>query len=391
MDIQIELAIAEIIRKECERYKLIELGLLSSVEVGVKSLMPLSVLVKPDVFSDINKFTKWRKDLLVIFYNQIAYNRFLSQHKQESRFTRFLFFLQKKIVASIRNQYTEATIDADLAIPSRTLAFKLSVCLGEEEINAVLPMLDTLIMPSEVENSCRAFLEARYPLQFEDVGRQLDKDDAEFWHEVYLLIEKIATHVTFRFNTSISYVREIKQDVWGDVSVWLHDKWISGTIPFFESAVHLRNYIVRVCINKYYEAERRNRSSMVCMASVDPEIERLITEASCKEYFSEADPDLSEVDTLNNSEVSRALTSILWSRREPWYTKLIVGQEDKVSTLLLHYVEGKSYDEIADILDPCLSGNLRVKLCGKLRQDTVRIRRVLKERFIKLLSEQNSK
>lgn len=224
MDIQTEITVTEIIRKECERYRLIELGLLPSVEVGVKRLTPLSVLVKPDVFADIDTFTKWRKGLLVVFYNQIAYNRFLSRHKQESRFTRFLFFLQKKIVASIRNQYTEATIDADLAIPSRTLAFKLSVSLGEEGINAVLPMLDTLIMPSEVENSCRSFLEARYPLQFEDVGRQLDKDDAEFWHEVYLLIEKISTHVTFRFNTSISYVREIKQDVWSDVSVWLHDK-----------------------------------------------------------------------------------------------------------------------------------------------------------------------
>lgn len=389
MDNQIELTVTEIIRKECERYRLIELGLLPSVEAGVKSLISMPILADGDAFSDINLFAEWRRNLLVAFYQQISYRCFLSRHKQSPQFLRFLFFLQKNIVASMWKQYLEATIDADLALPSRTLAFKMSACLSEEGTNALLPVLDTVAMPSEVETTCRSFLEKRYPLQFEDVCRQLDRDDTEFWHELYLLIENLSTRVTFRFSTSISYVREIKQDVWSDVSVWLHDKWLSGVIPLFESAAHFRNYIVRACINKFHEAERRN-ISMVCMVSPDPEMERLLVDTPDSGGLPEIGADLSDVDPLNNSAVSRALTSILWDRTEPWYTMLIAGQEDRVSTMLLHYVDGKSYDEIADMLEPDLSDHLRRKLCGKLRQDTVRVRRMLKERFIKLLPDYNS-
>ena len=62
--------LTEIIRKECERYRLIEFGLLSSVEEGVEKLLPL-ILARFD--GDFNAFSLWRKQVLDCFYAQLEY------------------------------------------------------------------------------------------------------------------------------------------------------------------------------------------------------------------------------------------------------------------------------------------------------------------------------
>lgn len=391
MNIQVKSAIAEIIRKECERYRLLEFGLLPSVEEGVGVLFPLYSSVEIDMLSDIESFVVWRKRVLKSFYEQIGYSQFLSRQKRKVSFGRFLFFLQKRLLLIRWRQNEIPTLDDYLATPSRTLAFKLSTGWSEDNREVLWAALDKAVQPSEVEEGCRAFCEQRFPLTLDDVLRRLDKDDEEFWHEIYILLKKMASGVTSHFGVSISYKKEIEQDTWSDASVWLHDKWKSGVLPLFETAAHFRNYMVRVCINKQFEANRRNRPQMAYISDADPEIETALARViDCAEQM-EAEPELTDMDDRNEGEVSRVLTSILWNRTEPWYSRLVAGQEDKVETLLLHYTEGKSYEEIADMRGGDGTDERRHKLCCKLRQDTVRIRKTLKERFIKLVSEHRLK
>lgn len=43
-------------------------------------------------------------------------------------------------------------------------------------------------------------------------------------------------------------------------------------IPSFDSAIHLRNYIVRICRNKCYEVMRRNKSQEVPMSTPEMDL-----------------------------------------------------------------------------------------------------------------------
>lgn len=97
---------------------------------------------------------------------------------------------------------------------------------------------------------------------------------------------------------------------------------------------------------------------------------------------------LSDIDLDCAYEVSCALTSILWDKTEPWYAQLTKGLEEKVTILLSHYVQGLSYEQIAALHAPGLSASDRQRLQAKLRQDVVRVRKTLKERFVQILKKE---
>ena len=94
---------------------------------------------------------------------------------------------------------------------------------------------------------------------------------------------------------------------------------------------------------------------------------------------------LFDVDIKSDYEVSTALTVVLWDKMEPWYTELVEGVEDKVTTLLQHYVQGLSYEKIALLRVPESSEVELRRLQTRLRQDVVRVRKELKKRFVRIL------
>lgn len=386
--------LTEIIRKECEQYRLIEFGLLNSVEEGVElllSVLPISALEGEYSF---DCFRMRREKALNRFYRRIRYADFLTLQKSRTGFDRFLFFFQQRLVSHLHSAYTLPTLDRELALPARTLAFKLSRTLAESYRNRLLLKIERLKSPHEMERCCRRLLQRRFPLGWSEVLTRLEKKDDDYWEEIYLWIKKLAGSVTSRLYPSIHYRKEIEQDTWADTSVFLQQKVVAGLLPSLENALHFRHYMLRVCVNKCHEAGRRNRMTDV-VGETDDISGRLAEEKERDEEATETDQagpmDFTDIDPRDQAAVSRALTAILWERTEPWYSRLTEGQEEKVRVLFLHYVSGKSYAEIAMMQTKALSAADFKRYQDKLRQDTVRIRSLLKQRFLCLLNTQKRK
>lgn len=381
----IERIITELVRKECEAYQLIDLGLLSSVKEGVGLLLPLIEPIDLSDLDDFNRFRVWRKKVLSQFYKQLNYARFIQRVSDLVTFRVFLFTLNKRIIARLREQTEIQTIDRVLSISGKTFAFKLSLMLNEEflkEEHSTILLAETPIMLEEIcWNYCREF----FPIDMERLMIRLERDDSEFWDDLYLTINTIAQTVISGQSVSIQYRKDVLQEMWTETSLLLHDKFLMKNIPFFESALHFRNYIARMCLNKCREAIRKYNLPSV-MLTVTGEIP---IETYCNEEVSSVvdlnEWILSDIDCENEDEVRRGLTIILWDKLEPWYSELTQGIENKTELLFLHYVEGLSYEEIVDIKNPKVSVEGRTRLAGKFRQDVVRVRRLLKQRFVELL------
>lgn len=380
--------ITELVRKECETYRLVGFGLLSSVEEGVERLLPLSGVADASVFDDLNRFRNWRNELLRSFYRQLDYTSFLEREGESVAFRHFLFHLNKRITFCLRERWKEPTIDKDLSVPPRTLAFKLSVMLGEELFRREQPAFSSVGMPSVLDEICRKACRECFPLELDGLLVRLKKEDSEFWNDIYLTVKRLTDCVTSGQSISIQYKKEIIQDTWGDASLLLHDKVVAGVIPVFETSLHFRNYIARICLNKCREAVRRNNL---------PEIFMSVTGEMNPGEFPDAGeerPDrdlwtgsLVDIDCDNEEEVGRCFTVVLWDKIEPWYTELTKGIEEKTELIFLHYVEGLSYEAIATMKGKGLTGDERNRLENKLRQDMVRTRRTLKQRFIEILKK----
>lgn len=378
--------ITELIRKECEAYQLIGFGLLPSVEEGVERLLPLLGKVDSSVFNDYTRFSAWRKEVLHLFYKQLDYAGFIREEGLNAPFRRFLFYLKKRITGYLREQCKEATIDKDLAVPPETLAFKLSVMLEEELFGKENLRLLSVDSPARLEELRRESCRNCFPIGLDGLLVRLKKDDPEFWDSLYLKIKKIAQNVTSGQSVSIQYRKEILQDTWSDTSLLLHDKVSVGDIPAFETSLHFRNYIARICLNKCREAFRKHNLPDISLTETGE------VTADLFQSVEEETPDiclqtngLADIDSENEEEVGRSLTIILWDKLEPWYTELTRDIEEKTELIFLHYVEGLSYDAIAAIKGADMPGEERSRLAAKLRQDVVRTRRTLKLRFVELL------
>lgn len=382
--------ISEIIRKECERYRLIEWKLLSSVEEETDVLCSLLPQPPDDAWEDREKFRQWRRGLLNLFYSRMDYAGFIRKQKDMEPFLRYLFFMRKRIVDRLWQDNISPTIDADLAVPPHTLAYKLSKMISKDENLLLFRACDSIKSPWDLEDRCEAACNKRYPLPLKGVFHYLEKEDEELWSVIYLLVKKMAEYIVSGHLFSQQYKEETIADVWSDASLLLHDKTVAGLLPVFETATHFRHYISRICINKCYEAERRNTARKEILSLDDPAVMSDVifqpTDISYlfEEGMNRGNP-LWGVDIQNEYEVKCAFLTILWDRCEPWYSRLVCGMENKVEALQLYYIEKKTYREIAVIVAPELSGDEIRKMEVKLRQDVSRVRKILKERFLEML------
>lgn len=379
-------AIIEIIQKECELYRLKEFGLLVSVEEEADRLLPFLQGRGEDPFSDNTVFRMWKEEMIGLFYSRLRYVEFLKTHKGEPTFSHFLLSLRKRLVGRMQKAWVGDTIDSVLSVPSHTLAFKMTVMLSEEADRQLLPFIESYNSPNELEEACGCFCENYYPVDLDKLLRSLLKNDKEFWEDIYLLIKRIAIRVTSYLLLSNQYKEEIVQDTWSESSLLFRDKVLSDAIPVFGCAAHLYNYLARICQNKCHEVIRRSRQQELSMNNPDLELlqSEIINDPDMIEPDKEADW-LSDIDIACDYEVSTALTIVLWDKMEPWYTKLVEGIEDKVTTLLQHYVQGLSYEKITFLHVPDCREEERQRLQTRLRQDVVRVRKELKMRFVRIL------
>ena len=140
-------------------------------------------------------------------------------------------------------------------------------------------------------------------------------------------------------------------------------------------------------MNKLRESIRKNISSEVPLDVPGgiPEAEFQLAEEDAGNNYPVLTGVMEDIDMENNEEVSRMLTVVLWDKVEPWYSQLTKDIEDKTKLLFLHYAEGLPYDAIAAMQGSGKSEKELKRLENKMRQDAVRTRRLLKQRFMDLL------
>lgn len=379
----VESVITELVRKECDAYQLVDLGLLPSVDEGVSLLLPEFGKVDRVVLDDFARFCVWRREMLQFFYKQLEYGLFVRNAGESASFRRFLFTLKRRIAGILYERCDEPTIDRELAVPGKTLAFKWSGMLDDEWFQSGRMDLLTVETPALLEEKCWGYCRDFFPIDMGKLKVRLEKNDPEFWDDLSLTIKKIADVVTSGRLVSIQYKKEIAQDVWTDTFFLLNRKMVSKCVPLFETALHFRHYIARICLNKCREAIRKY---------YHPDMTLTVTGEMPSDIMEEEDVDIvgrdygvSAINCDDEDEVRRCLTIVLLDKLEPWYSELTKGIEDKIELVFLRYVEGLSYDEIANLKDADASQEARPRLSNRMRQTVVRTRRLLKQRFVELL------
>lgn len=382
--------LAEIIRKECEDYQLVEMGLLASVESGIELVYSRFASTAAGELADAGQFLTWRKAVLQFFYQSVRYNAIFREGKDEQRFQRLLFSLKNKVLNIYKERYTGETIDASLAVPPRTVAFRLSRMLAAEQYRDESVYLDEIQMPADIERLYQQRCASYYPIDLKGFLQRLRVDDGDFWYELLHLVKQMAMKMASYLTVSNQYKEEVSEGTWEETYLFMKEKIRTETLPGMESALHLRNYLFRVCRNKGHEMIRIVVPDE--LSGFDDAFWVQVKESA------EQDPppflDYVDIDPGNNEEVSRALTIILLDKEEPWYERLTRDMADHTDILLQYYGEGHSYEEIAGRMkegEANLTEAESIRQKNALRQTVSRTRRLLKQRFIELLRKEQKR
>ncbi len=381
-----ESILSEILRKECETYNLVDLGLVKSPEDMLEDVAYVVPERTPAELADMQTFLSWRTIVLKKFYWLIGFNRFMWEGRQGIQPKELLSPLKRKVLNRYRERYQGTTIDADLMVPPRTVAFMLSPQLEDDLHEEEVFIVNMMQTPSDIEKYYQQRCPIHFPLDLDAFLERLAKFDPDFWEVLYAFLHTIATRVTSYIPVSRQYKAEVLQDAWSETILFMRRKVCGKEMPRFESALHFRHYIERVSRNKAYEALRINQPPEV--AGWGDEFWQNVRDT----YAHEPSPvmEYMAIDPTNEDEVNRALAVILLDKEAPLYDRLTADIREKVELMVAYCDTRVSYDEMTGGKYSRMSPKEKTRYENNLRQKVSRTRHLIRKRFINLLtSEQN--
>lgn len=383
----------EILTKECKDYKLITLGLLTSVEDGLNRVYPfLKEYKAEEIKKDISRFRNKVKEAL---YSQIHYGNMIGKQKGNSLLHGLLFQLKKKEVLAYKETYTEQTADKNLTVSQEnTLAFKLSRPFDQEQFKKECPKLRKIKDPSELKVFHEQVIRHYYPLDFAGIATRLKKEDMEFWDELYPLIQKQSEYTLNKeYKNGIKapvidqYREDILQEISTDTYRFLFEKSKKKLGDELNTDLYFVNHLRQVCGFKYKEVIRRYEDKNLRIIPAETEtLDSLFDRNTVYPQERKGYGSLEDLNIEDKEEISYALMEILELKKEPFYSRLTYKIEDKVAVLVKWVNEDKSYKEMAEEHQE-LSAEEQKRLYDKIRKDTSRIRKILQQRFREIVIE----
>lgn len=370
----------EIVNHECERYYLTRLGILSSVEEGFKSLSSMVQSVNKKIFQDKKEYANWKKEILFKWYKELKCRDYFIRYHKEQFFYLYVLELRKDILARIRSRWEGETIDKHLAIPERTLAFKLSRQLVKEHNHDLFLSVMAMQTPADLNDFCREQCVTLYPVSLDNLLLRLTIDDEDFWNDISLLFKTLTHIITFGLSPYKQLRKDVEDEVWVEAVIKFREKVMNKDLPVFESSLHLRNYMQYICKNKVKETLRKENKN-----PEPTDMERKDEPDDLSEPFDR--DSIEDIDLYDEKAVKQTLIRILICKIQPWYSILTKDLEEKMEVFILHHELDMHYKDIAKDMLPEGNEEELQRLEAKLRKDTERFRKGTVKKYMDIIEE----
>lgn len=378
--------IEEIIKKECERYELVNGGFISNCEEIILELAR-SPYASLNENCTSEEFNAWKEKLLAHLYTKKSYVQYYSKNLGSNNLRLLTRQLMRNLVINLHNKYTEKTIDEELFLSKKdTVAFKLSNRLFSDIYPKIFNKTNMIVLPSQLEDQCDTSIQKLFPLDHVLLIERLKRNDNEFWSRITKVVQTLVYYVSF----NNKFVNTNKMETIHVISInsitSLLEQIRHNKLNHITSGTHFYNSLKATCRNKLHEYMRaRNRQEEEFLD--DEEWERINAINPGEEDKAGDFLYLSDLNLHNEYELSCAIVDILSYGEGEMYDKLIGDKADDVKILLLHAYEQMSYEDIAIQLYGKQSLNEHNKACAKLRQTVSRTKKYLKNRMKTMVIE----
>lgn len=381
-EVLLEECVKEIITKEDERYKLVSVSLLSSKSETIKHISNRKDLQQ---IKEKSSFVQLRSKIIEILYSEYIspeiFKSFISAN--DKRFEKWIIRISKDTLKRLRLRFEIShTIDKDLDPSPYTLAFIVSQLFLSELIDSTKYKSSIFNTPDSIESDLFSIYIQNYPIDINKLIDLLKKDDSDLWKVFRFVIYKITDIVAYNYLYNKNNKDDIRSDAWMKSNDRIYNLMLSGDIPVFDTAIHLRNYIGRISYNNIRNITKKDKSTEIYLDDVS-DINKILSSS----WPNTEDFSFFDIDIDNPEDLKSGLIQVLFNKPKGIYESIAKDIDDKISILLQH-TDGKSYKELVETM---YGNNLSLKKQKQyednLRQGVSRVKKTLVDRFKDLTSK----
>ena len=380
--------IIEILTKDCERYRLSEMGFidLDKIEDEAKSILSK----QPN--DNGESFSQWKQRTFREYYREKGFSNFCREHINDPRFEKMIFSLLKTHLAYIRKENGITEVDKYLAPDNDSISYGLSKEYFEEIYTLNINPFTIFGNPAELEQWCKETISRHFPVEHDTIIEKMESNDRFIWEKFYIKLKGIAAAICYQMSKTQG--ENNIHDLWSDTCLTINKAVTTGIMTPPITAKSIISYAVGIIKNKNREGFRRAKETPIQIDSVQHRIE----EENIDNFFDnpitlpENFPSHSfrfsnYIDTTDHDSVKGYFIVILYNKKHPLHSKLIEGVEDKVQKLFLHYIDNLSYEQIVTKYHGEQKGLDLIRHTAQLRQEIKRVKETLLKRYHKLLKE----
>lgn len=378
-EVLLEDCVKEIVTKENERYKLVSVSLLSSKNDTIRQICKHKDLQQAE---KEYSFTELREKIIDILYSEYVtpeiFKSFISDNKC---FEEWVVRISKDTLKRLRlRSNISQTIDKDLDPSPYTIAFIVSQFFLSELVDYTKYRSPIFTTPDSIESDLLNIYIQNYPIDIYKLIDLLRKDDSDLWKVFGFVIYKITDTVTWNYLYNKNNKDDIRSEAWIKSNDRIYHLIMSGEIPVFETATHLRNYIGRISLNNIRNIMKKENSTTIYLEDVN-DIEKVLS----SEWTVLDDFSIFDIDVNNKEEVRNGLVNVLFNKPKGIYETIVSGIEDKIDILVQHSDKCSYRELVKKTYGNDLSPQRQKQYEDNLRQGVSRARKMVVDKFKELI------
>lgn len=372
--------IKEILTKEDERFRLIQLGFFSDINNEADFICKYFADIQGDTFS------QWKSKILREYYRMKGFSIFCRNNIDDINFERMVKALFKEILRYFYKTHELTHTDKYLAPDNDSISYSLSKETFDFLYATRFSNICSFGNTSDLYNFCNGIITESFPLSEEVVLERLQDNDRFFWSKFYIKLRPIVAG--FSYKISGTYGDNNIHDIWSDTCCTINQAVVGKIIEKPVTPKSILSYAIGIIKNKNREINRGKKGTKIEIETINYRLADSVEKnffdnpSSIPANFPSQDEKISNyIDTQDKESVRCYMVVVLYNKEHPLHKKLIEGLEDKVQLLFEHYLDGLSYEDMVVKHYGEVSEEKMMKISATMRQNIKRVKEKLVSRF----------
>ncbi len=387
MELQSKRDIKELLTKENERCRLIQLGFFTDIDAEV------DFILKQISVDEGESFEQWKSRVMKEYFRMKGFSIFCRNNIDNVYFERLIKSLLVENLYKFLRREGRTETDKYLAPDNDSISYSLADEMFDQIYCSRFSNISSFGNPTDLNVFCKEIVAELFPLSEQFIIGELKKNINYYWGKVFTKLNSIVAGLSYQMSGITG--QNNTHDIWSDTCFTLNAAVVGDKLQKPVNAKSIISYAVGIIKNKNREILRLKKRPSVDIELInysltqDSDDNFFNTESSLPENFKSQDYNICNyIDTRDEESLRNYLIVVLYNKEHPLHNRLVNGYEESLKMFFEHYLDNVSYEDLVVKYYGQMSDKELIREAARIRQEFKRLKDKLIIRFDKLIKGQ---